>query len=391
MKIRRYEAIFRRTKAYRLWRRCWKKYWFKVALVVVVLAAFVISFNWYNTYDSYEDYETEASVRIDSSSNSKYEPFEDFVLKYSNEGVSYIDGEKELWNESYDMQTPIIDVCESYFAIADKNTNDIIVFNKKGKIGNITTNYPLIDLDVARQGVVAALLQEQNASYIEIYDSSGERLVSHKSLLNENGYPIAISLSQDGTKLMVSYVTTSKGSVKERLVFYNFSSKGRKFKDGIVGEFEGYGDSFIPSVKFMTNSDAAVVGEDLVDFYSVDLKPSLKEHIEIKEKIQKVFYSDNYVGLVFNSKEKKNASRIEVYNKSGKQLMNKEVDFEFESIRFANNKVLLYNSRQCDILSFKGIEKFKYHFKENLLDIVPTKDEKFLIMYNTRIEKISLE
>ena len=51
----------------------------------------------------------------------------------------------------------------------------------------------------------------------------------------------------------------------------------------------------------------------------------------------------------------------------------------------------MYNSRQCDILSFKGVEKFKYTFKENLLDIVPTNDGNYLVMYNTRIEKIKLK
>lgn len=43
------------------------------------------------------------------------------------------------------------------------------------------------------------------------------------------------------------------------------------------------------------------IGEDIVSIYKVGNKDITKKDIKIKEEIQKVFYNDKYVGLVFKS------------------------------------------------------------------------------------------
>ena len=92
-------------------------------------------------------------------------------------------------------------------------------------------------------------------------------------------------------------------------------------------------------------------------------KPSVKCEKKFKDEIQKVFYSDNYVGFVLKNANSKKPYRIEVYNLRGKRVMGAETS-------------VLYNN-----VTFSG---------EN--DIIPVDGKKtFLIMGNSKVQKVKLK
>ena len=140
----------------------------RVTIIIAVVAAVVIiaivGIFMYRKYKSYDDYKVLSSMNIESGSNSKYLQYCDFVVKYSSDGISYIDSEGTVWDASYQMKSPIIDICDEYIAVADKNTNDIYIYDKDGNEGKVTTSYPIIKVEIAKQGVVAALLEDRNAN-----------------------------------------------------------------------------------------------------------------------------------------------------------------------------------------------------------------------------------
>ena len=45
------------------------------------------------------------------------------------------------------------------------------------------------------------MLEDKTSNYIEVYDKEGKQLVSHKSIIDENGYPINFSMSDDGERM----------------------------------------------------------------------------------------------------------------------------------------------------------------------------------------------
>ena len=99
-----------------------------IGILIIILA--IIGFVIYKRYTSYDDYKVLNSIKVESSSDSKYLSYMDFVVKYNGDGLSYIDDEGTVWNETFQMKSPIIDVCDSYIAVADKNSNDIYIFNE---------------------------------------------------------------------------------------------------------------------------------------------------------------------------------------------------------------------------------------------------------------------
>lgn len=363
----------------------------KVITIIGIVCALLLAIYLFCVYRTYNNYKVRKTIKIETGTNSQYQAFGEFVVKYSNDGISYINGTETIWNEAYEMKSPIVDVCGDYLAIADKNSNTIYIFNKKGKVGEVNTSYPIIKIEVAQQGVVAALLEEASANYIELYDKEGNLIVSHKSLLSENGFPLSFSISNDGEKMMTSYLSIKEGSTENQVIFYNFSNVGKDEVDRVVGTFNQYGETIVPAVYFVSNEDAIAIGDNVLTIYKMKEKPTIRKEIKFDKEIQKVFYNEKYVGLIFENSKVDTPYKMEVYSLSGEKIMSKEIEMNLDHVKFAGKNVLMYDDVTCELISLKGVVKFKHVFTKQLDAIVPMESTNtFLLMTKNKIEEISL-
>ena len=364
----------------------------KVITIIGIVCALLLAIYLFCVYCTYNNYKVRKTIKIETGTNSQYQAFGEFVVKYSNDGISYINGTETIWNEAYEMKSPIVDVCGDYLAIADKNSNTIYIFNKKGKVGEVNTSYPIIKIEVAQQGVVAALLEEASANYIELYDKEGNLIVSHKSLLSENGFPLSFSISNDGEKMMTSYLSIKEGSTENQVIFYNFSNVGKDEVDRVVGTFNQYGETIVPAVYFVSNEDAIAIGDNVLTIYKMKEKPTIRKEIKFDKEIQKVFYNEKYVGLIFENSKGDTPYKMEVYSLSGEKIMSKEIEMNLDHVKFAGKNVLMYDDVTCELISLKGVAKFKHVFTKQLDAIVPMESTNtFLLMTKNKIEEISLK
>ena len=364
----------------------------KVITIIGIVCALLLAIYLFCVYRTYNNYKVRKTIKIETGTNSQYQAFGEFVVKYSNDGISYINGTETIWNEAYEMKSPIVDVCGDYLAIADKNSNTIYIFNKKGKVGEVNTSYPIIKIEVAQQGVVAALLEEASANYIELYDKEGNLIVSHKSLLSENGFPLSFSISNDGEKMMTSYLSIKEGSTENQVIFYNFSNVGKDEVDRVVGTFNQYGETIVPAVYFVSNEDAIAIGDNVLTIYKMKEKPTIRKEIKFDKEIQKVFYNEKYVGLIFENSKGDTPYKMEVYSLSGEKIMSKEIEINLDHVKFAGKNVLMYDDVTCELISLKGVAKFKHVFTKQLDAIVPMESTNtFLLMTKNKIEEISLK
>lgn len=364
----------------------------KVITIIGIVCALLLAIYLFCVYRTYNNYKVRKTIKIETGTNSQYQAFGEFVVKYSNDGISYINGTETIWNEAYEMKSPIVDVCGDYLAIADKNSNTIYIFNKKGKVGEVNTSYPIIKIEVAQQGVVAALLEEASANYIELYDKEGNLIVSHKSLLSENGFPLSFSISNDGEKMMTSYLSIKEGSTENQVIFYNFSNVGKDEVDRVVGTFNQYGETIVPAVYFVSNEDAIAIGDNVLTIYKMKEKPTIRKEIKFDKEIQKVFYNEKYVGLIFENSKGDTPYKMEVYSLSGEKIMSKKIEMNLDHVKFAGKNVLMYDDVTCELISLKGVAKFKHVFTKQLDAIVPMESTNtFLLMTKNKIEEISLK
>ena len=194
-----------------------------LALIGVYLVIQLQTYTSVRTIDVY---------RSENSGNSSYKEFADGVLKYSRDGISFLNrkGEEE-WNQSYQIQNPVITVYGESAAVADKGGNSIEVFTKEGLKGEIETTRPIEKIAVSSQGIVAAILKDDASPQIICYDAAGNVLAELSASLTGTGYLLNISLSDDGTILLVSYLVIQNGKASTNVYYYNFGEGGKEIID----------------------------------------------------------------------------------------------------------------------------------------------------------------
>lgn len=361
-------------------------------IAVLIVMVIIVTVKLIQSCRSYSEYKVTSDIGIEDNGSSSIIEFGDCIIKYSSDGISYINGKKTVWNTAFEMKNPIIDVCGDYAAIGTEDSGTIYIYDTSGKVSEINTSYPIVKLEVAKQGVVAALMEDGTTNYIELYDKTGDLIVTQKTILDGNGYPIDFSLSEDGTKMVVSYVCISSGITESKVLFYNFSDVGQNEIDRMVGGFNQYSSSVVPTVEFVDNDTAIAVGDNIFTIYNMDEKPNIQEELTINDEIQKVFYNKKYIGIVTLNTDSVNQYKVTIYNIKGREVANFGIDEEYDTIKFDGKTVMMYTDNQFKVISFSGVTKFDYTFTSDVIDILPIKGSyRYLLVTSDKMEKIKLK
>ena len=315
------------------------------------------------------------------------------IIQYSKDGVSCIDSSgQKVWNQTYEMQSPIARTCADVVAVGDYNGHSIYVSNSSGSLGEIDTNLPIRDFCVASQGVVAAVLDGTNVTWIYLYDAKGNTLANFKTTMRDSGYPIAVSLSPNGELLCVSYLFPEDGELKSRVAFFNFGSVGQNSIDNYVSGYD-YPGVVVPYVQFMNGSASFAVSDDRLMFYYGDQKPmSQSDSFTGDEEIEAVYFNESYMGLVFPNSTSDGAYRLVVYNDHGENILTTYFDMEYSEIIFNNKQIIIYNEYNCRILDMDGNLKFEGDFTKPVTKMIPTGTrDKFTLVTSTVIQTMNLK
>ena len=360
-----------------------------ILIVAIIVVAYVSISREKNRI--FESFEVKSSVEIDGSIETKYMKFADGMIGYTTDGISYYAGGREIFNKAISIIAPIVSVSNEYVVIGEKKSSEINLIDKNGSLSKITSTYPIVGLDVSDKGVVAAVLDDGTANYIEFYDKSGSRLVSGRTVLEGDGYPIDISISDDSTRLVASYLAISEGTAQSKVVFYNYSSVGENEVDRIVGGFNQYKDTIVPEVSFINDSTVVAMGDNMFSIYNIKQKPKLIHEEKFEDKIQSVFFSEKNIGIVYISNDSAYTQVLKVYDTEGKSIFSKTIDFKYNDIAFAGENVVMYDEAMCRMYSFTGKERFNYTFEKKINSLIPIKDDMFIIAGDTAIEEIELK
>lgn len=338
----------------------------------------------------YTSYKVTSTMEIDSSIFSEYARFADGIVRYTTEGISYIKSGKEAWNKSISIQNPIIDICEDYVVIAEQKANNVTLVNKSGDQWDISMSYPIIGIEVSSQGVVAAILDDGEANYIEVKDKSGNQIAMGRTVVQGDGYPIDISISNDGTKLVSSYLGITCGNTQSSVVFYNYSAVGQNEVDRIVGGFDQYKTAIVPKVEFISNNVAVAFGSNMFTIYSINQKPSIKREDEFEGKVESILYNKGHIGMVFKNDES-NPLVLKTYSSNGDKLLNIELDYQYKGIFFTGDKVMMYNNNSCKMLSDDGVTRFETEFDIEIDTMFALSEDTYVIVTADSIQQIKLK
>jgi len=358
-----------------------------LVLIVVLCAVYLIRlFN-----RNYQDYEVIDRVSNTEENLGGYLEYKGAVVRYSKDGAVAIDSKGNLlWNGSYQMADPIADTCDDYVAVADRGGKQIHIFNRDGLSGNIQTNHPIIKVQVAKQGVVAVLMIEGENSYIEIYSKEGDLLGEKISNMAKDGYPMDFSLSDNGEKVVATYFCLKNGEFVTNILFMNFGRVGKNFTDRTVGA-DIYNSILIPRITFLDNNTVCAFKEDGLLIYAMEEIAELIKEVNLEGKIISVLHNEKYAGVVLNN-EKDNERRLLLYDLKGNQVMDKELDFNYDNIYLSGEEIIMFNDLSCVIYRASGKEKFRYTFTTNISALYPINHiDRYFMVNPTEIWEIQLK
>ena len=337
-------------------------------IAAAVLAAAVFGFFQYYRYYQFTDYETVWEKELKEGSFAGCLSYGSNVLKYSRDGASAIDNQgKEVWVQSFEMKSPIANVCGDYAVVADQQGNSIYIFDKAGNTGIANTVLPVIKVTVSAHGVVAAILEDSTANYIYFYKQDGTVLdLKIKALLNgEIGYPVDIDLSPDGTQLIGAYAYLKNGALNGKVAFYNFDEIGKSIPERFVGGFHDiYESSLVARVHFLDDTYSCAFADNSISFFSTKnaLSPTLLKQVEVEEEIRSVFYSNQYVGAIVSNEDGEFPERLEVYKPDGSLLFSEPFNYQYTHADIDGERVFLYNEESCRVYDLSGRLKFEGTF-----------------------------
>lgn len=366
----------------------------RIFLIPLILFVVFLASSKINSVRKYQAYDVKWQT-AQKTMNSNYEVFADGILSYNKDGASLLDSKGAVvWQKAYTMNMPILSICGEYAVIYDKEGTVFHVYNADGCIGEGSANRPILKAVIASQGVVATVEEENTGgyNYIQYYNKDGSKLdIELRTTIADSGYPLDIDISPNGTELVASYVYMDAGMVSNRITFYNFDV-GKSDPQRMVGTFSDYDQILVPQVVFLGDEIAAAFGDGRIDFYTLEnaLKPERKESYSFDNKtVKSIFYDDDYVGVILDSQDS-SPCELRLYDNSGKEVLSKEIDFEYDKVKISGENIILLNDTSCQIYTLEGRLKYDGGFELDglLKDVVLVSGKEYLVSTSDLAEVI---
>ena len=312
-------------------------------------------------------YEVVTSMSRGDDTSVYYRMMRKGMVKYSKDGVAMTNKSGTvLWNQTYEMASPTMTSAGDYVAVGDIGANTIYIVNDYGQLGRVSTDVPIQEIQISEQGVVAAVLSDTSSNYINLYDKQGNSLGSIKASLENTGYPLAIALSPDASKLAVSYLIVNSGSMQSRIVFYDFSDvEGDHLLD--TQELEG----LYPKAEFLDSREVVLFGEKGFVLYQADSK-KIETQENFESEINSVFCTDQKLGFIFKNEDDNGKYRMEIYNKAGKKSSTYYFDLDYSGLTADDDEVILYNDEEMLIYQMGGRVRFRGTFNTAVTGVMPS-------------------
>jgi len=363
----------------------------KVLLILLAIGiACALVWVQYNNH-IYTTYDVVASQERKAVNKTTEVRLGDTILTYSKDGAHCTDMRGTLlWNQTYQIQEVLLDICRNVAVIASYNGREIYVVSDEKQLGSFTTNLPIRSVAVAADGRVAVVMADTNVTYYSIYSAEGKHLYQGEATMSGSGYPAYISLSPDGELMQIMYMYLDAGVLESRVTFYNLGPVGANNMNYIVGSNE-YQDTLIPYGEFMNDQTAFAVGDNKLIMYSGSQKPvPIQEHT-LKEQVRSVFYNENYIGLTFYSESGVSLYRMNVYNTAGKLVGEYEIDVDYNEIIFVKDSFIAYNDAECLIMTLENEVKYRGAFEKGVRLLLPMRTPyRYLLVTGESLDTIQL-
>lgn len=356
------------------------------AVALVAVAGILTARNW-----QYGSYKVVSSSDQEDTQSTQYVGFGGHVLKYSGDEVALIDtGGETIWSDPQEMENPVADICGDSCVVYDKNGRTMAVYNSEGRQGFIETSLPIMKARTASQGVVAAILEDGETTWINFYDKDGSEIATGKTSVDSPGYPVDLDVSENGLLIGVAYLTVADNQVSSYVAFYNFGNTGQNQMDNMVSGYT-YDDVVAPRIYYMDASRAAVLRDDGFVLYQGRQIPEETKTVQAEGEIVSTFFDERHLGLVYHTTEGEDPYRMVVYDAAGNEEFSQTFDFSYDNIQISQDQIIMYNSNEFAIYTMYGVCRYQGSLKEgSIQNIFRVAGNRYMVIMENGIQTIKL-
>ena len=360
------------------------------AVVVVILVLLSIAVRDAVANRTYSGYTVEKEENK-TDSVSRFEYADGYVVKYSQDGAALINEALEtVWSASYSMENPRIDVRRGQILIYDQLGTGIYLYDVKKQLGFFSADRPILKACVSGRDTVAALLRDEEKTSLVYYTKEGSQIAAGESTMTNPGYPVSLSLSEDGMMLAVAYLTAADGVTGTTVRFYHFGNEGRNKENNMTAEFTWPG-VFSPEVRYLKGSECAVFRDNGFTIIKGTARPEEVRTVTFREDICSVFHDGTHLGFITRSADKDHRYLMSIYSTSGNIVSTAYVDIAYERVRVCDNEVIFSNHSEFSIVSTGGKNRFRGRLKEgSISDALKTGKDRILVLTDHKMEVIRL-
>ena len=215
---------------------------------------------------------------------------------------------KQTLSENVSLASPCVKAGDQYFLTFSRGERDFSVYNAFVKVHKETTEYPIYDACMARDGAFAVLTRSKDyTSEVIFYDEDMNKLAA----AHLGGFVTAISISPDGKVLGVLSLDMAEEDYTSKLTLIKRGISGVTSRDVILDGAAALGAGFI------SDDRLAVMFEDRLCIYQSDggLVKSLPT-----EDASPLFWAcgDGYVAVLSSHPENLSVNILQVFDKSGR-------------------------------------------------------------------------
>lgn len=361
-----------------------KKTVFTVAVVAAVAVGLVlfIEKRSYRTYDIIQTSEQEDIV------STKNEVMSGKILRYSPDGAALVNSEMDAyWSSLYEMQNPVADIRGDWAVIADVDGTSMKIFDKDGEVGSVTTSYSIVKARISSNGLVAAILDGGDSTWINYYDSDGSLIAENQTHVEDPGYPMDVAVSDNGEIMMVTYQFIDGSDTTSYVAFYNFGDVGQNEDDRIVSGYT-YEGVVIPEIRYFDAERSVALREDGFTVYKGRQIPKESVTEKVDKEIVSTFCDDDTIGMVFKNGNKDKQYTMKVYSINGSLRFTKDFNIPYTTIKISGGNILLYNDSQICVMNSRGVEKYSGTVDGSINNFIKIGWNRYLLVLDSGVNVI---
>lgn len=373
---------------------------------VMILVVAILLQSKTRTYDSADyakitDLATVATASADSESASdltqqydgtQYMALGGNIVSYSPDGTSCMDQSGNiLWNQTFEMQQPMVATSGNVMAIADYNGSTVYIFDSTSQLGTVNTDLPIRGLAVSQSGETAVILSDSDTTWFYLYDLAGETISYGKMSIDKTGYPLTMAISPNGEMVAISHLTMNATTVETQIAFYNFGSVGTSYTDNMVSG-TNFDDEVFAYMAFFDNSTSVAVSDQRIAFFDGSEIPQNSNTAMVQEEIQGVYSNESYVAILVPDTSGSEEYLLRVYDKSGSQVGEISFSLEYTSIQLCSDRVVINNDETMLVYNVDGTQRYSGNFDTSVRAVIPSEDSmsRYIIVTDTEVDLMTL-